>query len=151
MIAIKANLGNTLGARSLRLVSSSLTFQLVFVEGTRFTSPTYEYNWFSQQRYKGRIEKTILCRYFADETFDIGIDTGSPVSDDCKSPNPYTGTLHKVQVHLQPTDYSENDTKTIRKAERAVDKSKATKLFAFLNRLDEQPSLAQMWTLLNRG
>ena len=36
-------------------------------------------------------------------------------------------------------------------AERAVDKSTATKLFAFLNRLDEQPSLAGLWTLLNRA
>jgi 2-methylcitrate dehydratase PrpD len=36
-------------------------------------------------------------------------------------------------------------------AERAVDKSTATKLFAFLNRLDEQPSLAELWTLLNRA
>jgi len=35
--------------------------------------------------------------------------------------------------------------------ERAVDKSTATKLFAFLNRLDEQPSLAELWTLLNRA
>jgi len=31
----------------------------------------------------------------ADETFDIGMDTGSPVRDDYKSPNPYTGTLKK--------------------------------------------------------
>ena len=117
--------------------------------------PTYEYNWFSQQRYKaqsseklspgsatvrmefkydgggvgkggvatlyvndkvgeGRIEKTILGRYSADETFDIGMDTGSV------SPNPYTGTLRKVEVRLQPTDHTENDIKTIRKAERKV-------------------------------
>jgi hypothetical protein len=85
--------------------------------------PTYEYNWFSQRRYRvqsseklppgsatvrmelkydggglakgstatlfindnkvgeGRIEKTILGRFSADETFDVGMDTGSPVSD----------------------------------------------------------------------
>jgi len=124
--------------------------------------PTYEYNWFSQQRYKvqsaeklpvgpatirmdfkydgggvgkgglatlfingrkvgeGRIEKTILGRYSADETFDIGMDTGSPVSDDYMSPNPYTGTLRKVLIKLQPTDHTENDIKAIRKAELAV-------------------------------
>jgi arylsulfatase A-like enzyme len=124
--------------------------------------PTYEYNWFSQQRYRvqsseklspgsatirmefkydgggvgkggtatlfindkkvgeGRIEKTILGRYSADETFDIGMDTGSPVSDDYKSPNPYTGTLRKVQINLRPTDHTENDIKAIRKAELAV-------------------------------
>jgi arylsulfatase len=125
--------------------------------------PTYEYNWFSQQRYKitstdtlspgpatirvdfkydgggvgkggtvsmfindkkvaeGRVEKTVLGRYSADETFDIGMDTGSPVSDDYTSPNPYTGILQKVLIHLQPTDHTENDIKTIRKAELAVE------------------------------
>ena len=67
---------------------------------------------------EGRVEKTVLGRYSADETFDIGMDTGSPVSDDYKSPNPYTGTLRKVQIHLEPTDHTENDIGIIRKAER---------------------------------
>jgi arylsulfatase len=67
---------------------------------------------------EGRVEKTILGRYSADETFDIGMDTGSPVSDDYKSPNSYTGTLRKVQIHLEPTDHTENDIRIIRKAER---------------------------------
>jgi arylsulfatase len=69
---------------------------------------------------EGRVEKTILGRYSADETFDIGVDTGSPVSDDYKSRNPYTGTLRKVQIHVEPTDHAENDLKAIRKAERAA-------------------------------
>jgi len=128
--------------------------------------PTYEYNWFSQQRYKmtsgdtlspgpatirvdfkydgggvgkggivslfindkkvgeGRVDKTVLGRYSADETFDIGMDTGSPVSDDYKSPNPYTGVLQKVLIHLQPTNHTENDIKTIRKAELAVESAR---------------------------
>jgi len=69
---------------------------------------------------EGRVEKTVLGRYSADETFDIGMDTGSPVSDDYKSPNPYTGKLQKVQIHLEPMDHSEIDIKAIRKAELAV-------------------------------
>jgi hypothetical protein len=122
--------------------------------------PIYEYNWFSQQRYKvqssdkltpgpatvrmefkydggglakggtvtlfindkkvgeGRVEKTILGRYSADETFDVGMDTGSPVSDTYDSPNPYSGTLRKVEVYLGPTDHAENDIKIMRKADR---------------------------------
>jgi arylsulfatase len=125
--------------------------------------PTYEYNWFAQQRYKvtsvdklspgpatirvdfkydgggvgkgglvtlfindkkvgeGRVEKTVLGRFSADETFDIGMDTGSPVSDDYNSPNPYTGTLRKVQIKLEPTNHAEKDIKTIRKVERDVE------------------------------
>jgi hypothetical protein len=128
--------------------------------------PTYEYNWFAQQRYKvtsvdklspgpatirvdfkydgggvakgglvslfvndkkvgeGRVEKTVAGRFSADETFDVGMDTGSPVSEDYKSPNPYTGTLRKVQIKLQPTDHSENDIKLIRKVERDVEFAK---------------------------
>ena len=128
--------------------------------------PTYEYNWFSQQRYKvtssekllagpatirvefqydgggvgkgglvslfindkkvgeARVEKTVLSRYSADETFDVGMDTGSPVSNDYKSPNPYTGKLLKVRIHLEPMDHTENDIKTIRKAKRAVEFAK---------------------------
>jgi arylsulfatase len=54
----------------------------------------------------------------ADETFDVGKDAGSPVSNDYQSPNPYTGTLRKVEVNLQPTNHTENDIKLIRKAER---------------------------------
>jgi arylsulfatase A-like enzyme len=128
--------------------------------------PTYEYNWFSQQRYKvtsseklpagpatirvdfkydgggiakggwvtlfvndkkvgeGRVEKTVAGRFSADETFDVGMDTGSPVSEDYKSPNPYTGTLRKVQIKLQPTNHTENDIKLIKKVERDVEFAK---------------------------
>ncbi|KRQ09023.1 arylsulfatase A-like enzyme [Bradyrhizobium sp. USDA 4518] len=124
--------------------------------------PTYEYNWFSLQRYKvasseklapgpaiirvdfkydggglgkggvvtlfvndtkvgeGRVEKSVLGRFSADETFDIGMDTGSPVSDDYASPNPYTGRLLKVEIHLAPVNHTENDIKTLRKAELAA-------------------------------
>jgi 2-methylcitrate dehydratase PrpD len=35
-------------------------------------------------------------------------------------------------------------------AERALDRSTATKLFAFLNRLQEQPSLSGLWSLTSR-
>ena len=36
-------------------------------------------------------------------------------------------------------------------AERAVDKTAATNLFAFLNRLEDQRSLAELWGLIKRG
>jgi hypothetical protein len=46
---------------------------------------------------EGRIEKTILGRYSADETFDIGMDTGSPVSDDYTRPIPRRGRCEKCR------------------------------------------------------
>jgi arylsulfatase len=106
--------------------------------------PVYEYNWFTQARYKvtgaaplppgpciirmefqydgggigkggtvtllvndkqaatGHIDKTEPARFSADETFDIGCDTGSPVSADYQSPFPFTGTLKKVEIKLEP-------------------------------------------------
>lgn len=68
-----------------------------------------------------RVEKTVLGRLSPDETFDIGMDTGSPVSASYTSPNPYKGRLQKVQIHLEPMDHTESDTRTIRKAEHDTD------------------------------
>jgi arylsulfatase len=50
----------------------------------------------------GRVDKTVPGRFSADETFDIGMDTGSPVSTDYKSPNAFTGTIRKVAFDLGP-------------------------------------------------
>jgi arylsulfatase len=131
----------------------------IYIEDLR---PRYEYNWFSQARYKiasserlspgpakirvefeydgggvgkggtlslfvndrkvseGRVEKTVPGRYSADETFDIGMDTGSPVSVDYSSPNRFTGTLRKVEIALGPSTLSEEDAKTLRAMETAA-------------------------------
>jgi arylsulfatase len=125
--------------------------------------PTYEYNWFSQERSKvtsseklstgpatirvefkydgggvgkggavtmfvndkkvgeGRIAETVPGRYSADETFDIGLDTGSPVSNDYASPNPFTGAIKKVNIHLEPAMTNHTDNEQIRKVEEATD------------------------------
>jgi hypothetical protein len=105
--------------------------------------PTYEYNWFGQNRYRvtsseplppgkstirvefkydggglakggnvamfvndkkvaeGRVEKTISGRFYAEETFDTGLDTGSPVSDLYTSPFNFTGAINRVEVTLE--------------------------------------------------
>ncbi len=110
----------------------------------RDNRPAYEYNWFTQNRYKiasnqnippgpatirvefkydggglakggtvtlfvndqtvaqGRVDKTIAGRYSADETFDIGRDTGSPVSDEYESPFEFNGTIKDVVINLHP-------------------------------------------------
>jgi arylsulfatase len=48
----------------------------------------------------GRIDKTEMLRFSADETFDIGCDTGSPVSADYRAPFRFTGTIKKVEIEL---------------------------------------------------
>ncbi len=50
---------------------------------------------------EGRVEKTVLGRFSADETFDTGEDDGSPVSDAYASPFKFTGTMKKVTIALK--------------------------------------------------
>jgi arylsulfatase len=124
--------------------------------------PVYEYNWFTQARYKvtgsgklpagpctvqmefkydggglgkggivtllvngkpagsGRVEKTEFGRFSADETFDIGCDTGSPVSADYQSPFPFTGVLKKVEIRLENEQLTVDEKDTVKKAHAAA-------------------------------
>jgi arylsulfatase A-like enzyme len=49
---------------------------------------------------EGRIERTIPFRISADETLDIGEDTGTPVSEDYHVPFRFTGDLKKLGIQL---------------------------------------------------
>jgi arylsulfatase A-like enzyme len=69
---------------------------------------------------EGRVDKTIFGRYSADETFDTGLDTGSPVSDLYQSPFTYTGKLQKVEIDVAPSTLSADDQKKIDAAVEAV-------------------------------
>ena len=124
--------------------------------------PTYEYNWFGQQRYRitssdplpagkstirvefkydgdglakggnvtmflndkkvaeGRVEKTIFGRFSADETFDTGLDTGSPVSDTYAAPFKFTGAINKIEVDIAPTKFGALEEQRIRAAMEAA-------------------------------
>jgi arylsulfatase A-like enzyme len=53
---------------------------------------------------QGRIDHTMPGRFSFDETFDVGEDTGTPVSLDYDVPFKFTGTLEKVVVNLKPQD-----------------------------------------------
>src|SRR6202043_3118931 len=49
---------------------------------------------------QGRIERTIPFRISADETLDIGEDTGTPVSEDYQGPFRFNGDLKKLAIQL---------------------------------------------------
>jgi hypothetical protein len=49
---------------------------------------------------KGRIGSTTPVRFSLDETFDIGEDTSTPVSEDSDVPFKFTGQIEKVVVNL---------------------------------------------------
>jgi arylsulfatase len=68
---------------------------------------------------QGRLDATSwVGKYSADETFDIGEDSGSPVSDEYGVPNRFTGTIKKIVIDSQPTKLSEADLEKLRDMER---------------------------------
>lgn len=50
---------------------------------------------------EGRIERTIPMRFGAD-TFGVGVDTGSPVSNAYRPPFAFNGKIEKVEIDLAP-------------------------------------------------
>jgi arylsulfatase len=55
-----------------------------------------------------KVPQTLPARISLDETFDIGMDTGTPIIDDYddKMPYAFTGTLHRIAVVLEPEKLS---------------------------------------------
>jgi len=51
---------------------------------------------------EGRIERTELIMFSDDETFDIGLDTGTPVTETYQVPFAFTGEIEKVEIELGP-------------------------------------------------
>lgn len=65
---------------------------------------------------EGRLDKTASSR-FTGEGFDIGEDTGSPVSQDYSSPNRFIGTIKKVVIDTKPMNLTAAERETIHRAE----------------------------------
>ena len=54
---------------------------------------------------EGRVEGTVPMLFSADETLDLGSDTGSPVSDEYTSATShFTGTVNWVQLDIADDD-----------------------------------------------
>jgi arylsulfatase len=68
---------------------------------------------------EGRIEKTCPSRFGA-ESFDVGMDNGSPVSDAYEAPFAYAGTIKKVTIKIEPSTLRASDQQAVRDAERKV-------------------------------
>jgi arylsulfatase len=60
-----------------------------------------------------KIPQTVGVRFSLDETFDVGQDTGTPVLEEYESqmPFPFSGTLTKFVVVLEPQKLSEEEQK----------------------------------------
>ncbi len=57
---------------------------------------------------RGRVDRTIPYYFSFDETLDVGVDLGTPVTDDYRPiDNAFTGTVHTVRIDLDgPTPLS---------------------------------------------
>ena len=65
---------------------------------------------------EGRVERTVGYRLSLDETFDIGEDTGTPVSEDYQVPFRFSDQLEQVTVTLKPVPATAQA--EVRRAER---------------------------------
>ncbi len=69
---------------------------------------------------RGRIGRTVPFRLSLDETFDVGEDTGTPVSLSYDVPFRFTGTLEKVVVRPGESRLSAGDRKKVRAKEAKI-------------------------------
>jgi arylsulfatase len=68
---------------------------------------------------EGRVEKTCPSRFGA-ESFDVGMDNGSPVSEAYEPPFAYAGTIKNVEIKIQDRTLSASDQQAVRDMERAA-------------------------------
>jgi hypothetical protein len=67
------------------------------------------------------MERTVPLILPIDETFDIGMDTGTPVEDrDYKVPFAFTGKINKLTFTLDRPKVTEEDKKKLMEAYRAA-------------------------------
>jgi len=69
---------------------------------------------------QGRVDRTVPVRFSLDETFDVGEDTGTPVSEDYDVPNRFTGEVEKLVIQLGDTKLSAADERALLETERTA-------------------------------
>jgi hypothetical protein len=67
---------------------------------------------------EGRIDKTVAARFGLD-TFGVGLDTGSPVSNNYTAPFPFTGTIEKIEIKLGEDKLNAAEHQTIDNLEKS--------------------------------
>src|SRR3954468_13479412 len=69
---------------------------------------------------KGKLQRTVPLMFSADETFDIGEDTGTPASEDYHVPFKFTGELKKVMIELSDNKLTPAEEQELQKAKEAI-------------------------------
>jgi arylsulfatase len=68
----------------------------------------------------GQLARTVPLRFSADETLDIGEDTGTPASEDYHVPFKFAGDLKKVMMELSDNKLTPAEEEELRKAKEAI-------------------------------
>jgi arylsulfatase len=68
-----------------------------------------------------KIAHTIPLLMSIDETFDVGMDTGTAVDDSYQLPFKFTGTIDKLTVKLGPSQMTAADNKAVDEMKKSVD------------------------------
>jgi arylsulfatase len=68
----------------------------------------------------GKLARTVPLRFSADETLDIGEDTGTPASEDYHVPFKFTGDLKKVMIELSDNKLTAAEEEELRKAKEEI-------------------------------
>jgi len=68
------------------------------------------------------IERTIPNCFSLDETFDVGMDTGTPVVEDyvSKMPFKFTGDLQRIVIELDQSGLTADDVKELEESNRKL-------------------------------
>jgi arylsulfatase len=69
---------------------------------------------------EGKLARTVPLRFSADETLDIGEDTGTPASEDYSVPFKFTGNLAKVMIELSDNKLTLAEEEEIKKAKEEL-------------------------------
>ncbi len=67
------------------------------------------------------IAHTIPLLMSIDETFDVGVDTRTPVDDDYEVPFRFTGTINRLTFDLGPSQLAAADQKAVENMQKSVD------------------------------
>lgn len=79
-------------------VQAGMTF--VLDENKPGAGGTVSFHIGSEAAGSGRVAKTVPVKFSNCETFDVGLDTGSPVDDGYRCPFAFTGELHRVVIDI---------------------------------------------------
>ena len=67
------------------------------------------------------VKHTIPLIMTVDESFDVGLDTGTGVDDSYELPFKFTGTIDKLTIKLGPSQMTEADNKAVDEMKKSVD------------------------------